>query len=572
MSEGIILEESPDAHEQFQVSSSALMVIFGASGDLANRKLLPALYKLALQRLLPPNFIILGYARSSMSDREFRERARASMVTNPEIDFQSAGWEAFAPRLYYMAGGYDDAEGFEQLRDRISSLDEQWDIGGNRLYYLSTPPSVYEPIISLLGAAGLVEHKMGDEWTRVVIEKPFGSDLASAHKLNDHVLSVFDEDQVYRIDHYLGKETVQNVLVFRFANGIFEPVWNRNYVDNVQITVAESIGVEGRGGYYEKSGALRDMVQNHLLQLVALTAMEPPNAFDAKSVRDQKVNLLQAIRPLQPDEVPEYVVRAQYAAGTAATRPVPAYLEEDGVAPDSTTETYVAWRLEIDNWRWQGVPFYLRTGKALPRKATEISVTFRRAPHLLFDTTDGLDGVPLMAPHPGLSRASPEPQCAHDADSAGRRHHAENAGQAARPFGQPDPGQSGIHLRPQFWRPARRLSEAPARCRVGGFDPVYAARRGRDRVAADHAGVGGLANAGVAGGKRVGPVPSAQLPGRHLGTGRVRRPAGARRPALDCRRRLSGRKRLQPVRIWLPATGRRCRCSKCSGLPRSARP
>ncbi len=406
MSEGIILEESPDAHEQFQVSSPALMVIFGASGDLANRKLLPALYKLALQRLLPQNFIILGYARSTMSDQEFRERARASMVTNPEVDFQSAGWEAFAPRLYYMAGGYDDAEGFEQLRDRINSLDEQWDIGGNRLFYLSTPPSVYEPIISLLGTAGLVEHKVKDEWTRVVIEKPFGSDLASAHKLNDHVLSVFDEDQVYRIDHYLGKETVQNVLVFRFANGIFEPVWNRNYVDNVQITVAESIGVEGRGGYYERSGALRDMVQNHLLQLVALTAMEPPNAFDAKAVRDQKVNLLQAIRPLQPEEVPEYVVRAQYGAGTAATRPVPAYLEEDGVAPDSTTETYVAWRLEIDNWRWQGVPFFLRTGKALPRKATEISVTFRRAPHLLFDTTDGLDGVPVMAPHPGVSRAS----------------------------------------------------------------------------------------------------------------------------------------------------------------------
>ena len=391
MSEGIILEEAPDIHQQFQVSSPAMMVIFGASGDLANRKLLPAIYRLSQQRLLPPNFVILGYARSPLSDDELRQRARASLLTNPEVEFQSADWDLFAPRLFYLSGEYDDAEGFQRLRDRMIMLEEQWNIGGNRLFYLSTPPSVYEPVITCLGAAGLVEPASTQSWTRVVIEKPFGSDLKSAHKLNDHVLSVFNEEQVYRIDHYLGKETVQNVLVFRFANGIFEPIWNRNYVDNVQITVAESIGVEGRGGYYEKSGALRDMMQNHLLQLVSLTAMEPPIAFDAKAVRDQKVNLLQAIRPMQPGEVPDYVVRAQYGAGTAATRPVPAYLDENGVAGDSTTETYVAWRLEIDNWRWQGVPFYLRTGKALPRKASEISVTFRRAPHLLFDSTDGFD-------------------------------------------------------------------------------------------------------------------------------------------------------------------------------------
>ncbi len=393
MSEGIILEEAPDIHAQFQVSSPAMMVIFGASGDLANRKLLPAIYKLSQQRLLPPNFVILGYARSPLSDDEFRHRARTSMVGNSEVEFQSSAWDAFAPRLFYISGEYDDDKGFERLQDRISMLEEQWNIGGNRLFYLSTPPSVYEPIITCLGNADLVKPAGGHNWTRVVIEKPFGSDLQSAHKLNDHVLSVFDEDQVYRIDHYLGKETVQNVLVFRFANGIFEPIWNRNYVDNVQITVAESIGVEGRGGYYERSGALRDMMQNHLMQLVSLTAMEPPIAFDAKAVRDQKVNLLQAIRPLSLDEVPDYVVRAQYNAGTADTRPVPAYLEENGVASDSTTETYVAWRLEIDNWRWQGVPFYLRTGKALPRKASEISVTFRRAPHLLFDSTEGFDGA-----------------------------------------------------------------------------------------------------------------------------------------------------------------------------------
>jgi len=391
MSEGIILEEAPDIHEQFQVTPPALMVIFGASGDLANRKLLPAIYRLSQQRLLPPNSIILGYARSPLSDDDMRQRARTSMLGNPEVEFQNADWEAFASRLFYISGEYDDSEGFLRLSERIATLEDQWSIGGNRLFYLSTPPSVYEPIISRLGTAGLVAPARKQSWTRVVIEKPFGSDLQSAHKLNDHVLSVFNEDQVYRIDHYLGKETVQNVLVFRFANGIFEPIWNRNYVDNVQITVAESIGVEGRGGYYEKSGALRDMMQNHLLQLVSLTAMEPPIAFDAKAVRDQKVNLLQAIRPLQPEEVPEYVVRAQYGAGTAATRPVPAYLDENGVASDSTTETYVAWRLEIDNWRWQGVPFYLRTGKALPRKASEISVTFRRAPHLLFDSAEGFD-------------------------------------------------------------------------------------------------------------------------------------------------------------------------------------
>ena len=393
MSEGIILEEAPNIHAQFQVSSPAMMVIFGASGDLANRKLLPAIYKLSQQRLLPPNFVILGYARSPLSDDEFRLRARTSMVGNSEVEFQSSAWDAFAPRLFYISGEYDDDEGFKQLQERIGMLEEQWNIGGNRLFYLSTPPSVYEPIITCLGNADLVKPAGGHNWTRVVIEKPFGSDLQSAHKLNDHVLSVFDEDQVYRIDHYLGKETVQNVLVFRFANGIFEPIWNRNYVDNVQITVAESIGVEGRGGYYERSGALRDMMQNHLMQLVSLTAMEPPIAFDAKAVRDQKVNLLQAIRPLRMDEVPNYVVRAQYDAGTADTRPVPAYLDENGVASDSTTETYVAWRLEIDNWRWQGVPFYLRTGKALPRKASEISVTFRRAPHLLFDSTEGFDGA-----------------------------------------------------------------------------------------------------------------------------------------------------------------------------------
>ena len=389
MNEGIILEEVP---EPVQVSSPALMVIFGASGDLAKRKLLPAIYKLSQERLLPNNFVILGYARSPLTDDEFRAHARSGVIAQADVEMKN--WEAFASRLFYISGNYDDPEGFERLNARLKALNEQWTIGGNHLFYLSTPPSVYEPIVTCLGStAGLVHPVDKHCWTRIVVEKPFGSDLESAQKLNDHLLSVFEEEQIYRIDHYLGKETVQNILVFRFANGIFEPIWNRNYVDNVQITVAESIGVEGRGGYYEKSGALRDMVQNHLMQLVSLTAMEPPTTFDAKVVRDHKVNLLQSIRPLQPEEVPNYVVRAQYDRGTADARPISAYLGEDGVAPDSTTETYVAWRLEIDNWRWQGVPFYLRTGKSLPRKASEISVIFRSAPHLLFYPTDGKESL-----------------------------------------------------------------------------------------------------------------------------------------------------------------------------------
>ncbi|MCL4831668.1 MAG: glucose-6-phosphate dehydrogenase [Caldilineaceae bacterium] len=383
-----VVEAAPDERPRPKMSGPALMVIFGASGDLAQRKLLPALYNLVQKGLLPADFTILGYSRTPYSDDEFRELARHGVEKHADVEFQESAWAAFAQGIFYVAGGYDDPAGFARLQARITELEGFRPTGKNRLFYLSTPPSVYEAVATQLGQADLVRPAGESCWTRLVVEKPFGRDLASAHALNDHLLRIFDEDQIYRIDHYLGKETVQNILVFRFANGIFEPVWNRNYVEHVQITVSESIGVEQRGGYYDKSGALRDMVQNHMLQLVSLIGMEPPVAFDAKAVRDQKVNLLRSIRPLAPQEVGNYLVRAQYAPGLLNGDALPAYTDEEGVAADSTTETYVAWKLEIDNWRWNGVPFYLRTGKALPYKVSEIAIYFRRAPHMLFSASN----------------------------------------------------------------------------------------------------------------------------------------------------------------------------------------
>ncbi len=293
-------------------------------------------------------------------------------------------WQTFARRLHYQTGGYDDLESFKALAERVATLDETNDTQGNHLLYLATPPTVFEPITALLKEVGLAKSATSG-WTRVIIEKPFGRDLDSALSLNEHLLRVFDEPQIYRIDHYLGKETVQNILVFRFGNGIFEPIWNRNYVDHVQITVAESLGVEERGGYYDKSGAIRDMLQNHIMQLVAFTAMEPPVTYDAESVRNQKVNALRSIVPTDPLEVNKWVVRAQYTEGIVHGNKIPDYLATEGIPPDSRTETYVAWKLLIDNWRWNGVPFYVRTGKALPTKVTEINVMFRRPPLMYFD-------------------------------------------------------------------------------------------------------------------------------------------------------------------------------------------
>jgi glucose-6-phosphate 1-dehydrogenase len=368
-----------------------LMVVFGASGDLAKRKLLPALFHLYHQKLLHKGFVVLGYARTAMSDDEFRAQIEEALRQHLEHEhgdpFDAEIWQGFAQNLYYQTGGYDDRAAFEALAARIAELDATHPTQRNHLFYLATPPNVFEPITTLLADVGLADSENGG-WTRLIVEKPFGHDLESAQRLNDHLLRLFREEQIFRIDHYLGKETVQNILVFRFGNGIFEPIWNRNYVDHVQITVAESLGVGTRGGYYDKSGAIRDMVQNHMMQLVALTAMEPPVTYDAESVRNQKVNVLRSIRPIDPLEVNKSVVRAQYSAGVAGGEEIPGYLETEGIPPDSTTETYVAWKLEIDNWRWNGVPFYIRTGKALPTKVTEVNIMFRRPPLMYFNSRE----------------------------------------------------------------------------------------------------------------------------------------------------------------------------------------
>ena len=363
---------------------SALLVVFGASGDLARRKLMPSLFSLCRQGLLPDGFTILGYARTEYSDAAFRAEMRAGVAEHGDGEFDAALWAEFEQALFYQQGGYDDRASFERLRARVEELDGLRPTAGNHLFYLATPPTVFAPITELLAAVGLAASENGG-WTRLVVEKPFGRDLASARELNQQLQRSFREEQIYRIDHYLGKETVQNILVFRFGNGIFEPIWNRNYVDHVQITVAEALDIGDRGGYYDRAGALRDMMQNHLMQMLAFTAMEPPVAFDPKAVRDQKVNALRSVRPLNPRDVAHCVVRGQYGGGRVLGRPVPPYLETKGVAPDSTTETFVAWRVELDNWRWNGVPFYLRTGKALAAKVTEVNIVFRKPPMMLFE-------------------------------------------------------------------------------------------------------------------------------------------------------------------------------------------
>lgn len=378
-----------------RIEDPVLLVVFGASGDLSKRKLIPALYQLAYQNLLPPNFTLVGYARTAFTDDEFRSLAREGVQEHGEVGFDEHIWHGFSQGLFYQSGQYDDKAGFEALAKRVETLDKKRSTGGNHVYYLATPPSVFKPISTLLSEVGLCQSQHQGQ-RRIVIEKPFGHDLDSAKDLNEHLRSLFAEDQIFRIDHYLGKETVQNILVFRFGNGIFEPIWNRNYIDHVQITVAESLNVGDRGGYYDKSGAIRDMLQNHMMQLLALTAMEVPVAFDAESVRDQKVNVLRSIRPIDPEDVANWAVRAQYGKGVSEGKEMPGYLNEKGVPEDSVTDTYVAAKFDIDNWRWQGVPFYLRTGKALTAKLTEINIVFRKPPLTLFQTLtgDGGDGVP----------------------------------------------------------------------------------------------------------------------------------------------------------------------------------
>lgn len=365
------------------------MVIFGASGDLTKRKLMPAVCSLFCQDMLPEDFVIIGYGRTGMSDAEFRTKVIEQSELSCKRE-QRCGrrCEEFADHLYYQQGSYEDVEDIRALGERISELADERGIPANTLYYLATPPGVFGTLAELLHETGLSRKGRCTEqpWARIVIEKPFGRDLRSASMLNTQLGRAFDEEQVYRIDHYLGKETVQNLLVLRFANAIFEPIWNQKYVDHVQLTVAETLGVEGRGGYYEEAGAIRDMVANHMMHLLSLVAMEAPVSLGADAVRDEKVQILRALRPIPPECAQDRVVQAQYAAGTAADgESVPGYREEEGVAEDSTTPTYIAFKAFVDNWRWAGVPFYLRHGKRLTRKVTEISIHFHEVPRVLFN-------------------------------------------------------------------------------------------------------------------------------------------------------------------------------------------
>ena len=361
------------------------VILFGASGDLAKRKVIPAMYDLAHHNSLGERYSIIGFARTPMNDEKFRTTVGEAAKTISEVGPIDAGkWDEFASNLYYTSGEYGDQNSYAQLAKRLGELDTEKKLGGNRLFYLSTPPEVYPDIVEQLGRAGLAKPAGPNSWVRIIIEKPFGRDLASAKQLNQIVLNVFEEKQVYRIDHYLGKDTVQNLLVLRFGNGIFEPLWNRNYVDQVQITAAETLGVERRGGFYETAGALRDMIQSHVLQLTSLTSVEPPASFDATAVRNEKLKILQSIRPYNLEMVARSVVRGQYAPASINGTKMAGYREELGVNPDSRTETFVAMRVLIDNWRWAGVPFYLRTGKRLAKRSTEIMIQFRCAPHIVF--------------------------------------------------------------------------------------------------------------------------------------------------------------------------------------------
>src|SRR5713101_7523669 len=369
-----------------QPGDPCVMVIFGASGDLTKRKLIPALYNLAREHFLSQEFAIIGIARRDMSNETFRERLTQDMKEFATGPFDPDLWQWFVQRLYYLSGDGQDENTHRQLRELLGQIDKKHGTQGNYFYYLATAPDLFAPIVQRLGAAGLTREENG-QWRRIILEKPFGRDLDSARALNQDLRMVLKESQIYRIDHYLGKETVQNILVFRFANGIMEPIWNRRYIDHVQITVAENLGVEERGGYYDQSGALRDMVPNHVMQLISLTAMEPPISFAADAVRDEQTKVLHAIQPLTPEEVLSRTVRGQYGEGIVDSERVPGYRSEPQVPLQSATETFVAMKLSIDNWRWADVPFYFRTGKYLPKRLTEVAIRFKCAPFVLFRET-----------------------------------------------------------------------------------------------------------------------------------------------------------------------------------------
>ena len=387
------------------------LVIFGASGDLTKRKLMPAVYRLHRQGRLPPAFAVVGFARSAMSDDGFREEMRSAVSESSQDDtLDEATWSEFAAKLHYhTAKAYDDTTAYRSLRGRLADISGGSSDEGNCLFYLATHPSLFGTIIEHLHGVGLSRRdNTAGPWSRVIIEKPFGRDLPTSRALTERIRSAFSEPQIFRIDHYLGKETVQNILVLRFANSIFEPIWNQKYVDHVQITVSEAAGVEARGKYYDDAGALRDMVQNHMMQLLCLVAMEPPTSLQADAVRDEKVKVLDALRPIPLECVASGVVRGQYAAGASVGSPVPSYRDEQDVADDSATETYVALKAYVDNWRWSEVPFYLRTGKRLPARVTEIGIHFKPVPKVLFNAAPAAPLRPnvlrlRIQPHEGIA-------------------------------------------------------------------------------------------------------------------------------------------------------------------------
>jgi glucose-6-phosphate 1-dehydrogenase len=381
-----------------------LIVIFGASGDLTRRKLIPAIYNLAVDNLLPSDFFLVGFGRKELSHDDFRDQARNALVDFSRRKLSNEIWERISGGIRYQAGSYDDPEAFDNLRKCIEEFEKQIERPLQLIFYISTPPNVFADVIRNLGRTGLAARSGNERTSRVIVEKPFGHDLESAQALNSTLRHEFDEDQVYRIDHYLGKETVQDLLVLRFANAIFEPIWNREFVDHVQITVSEELGVGSRGGYYDTSGALRDMIQNHTMQLLALTAMEPPVSLDPESIRDEKVKVLKAIQPLKLDLEKGDAVRAQYDEGLVSGQKVKGYRQEEGIPADSATETYAAVRLSLNNWRWKGVPFYLRSGKRMARRLSEIAIHFRRPPGILFSAGEQFN----IAPNTLVIRIQPD--------------------------------------------------------------------------------------------------------------------------------------------------------------------
>ncbi len=372
-------------NQAHKTANPCVMVIFGATGDLTKRKLFPALYNLAKEKFLPENFAVVAVGRQEISNEDFRVKIKEDLkeFVGNSVDNKLIDW--FEERTYYSGGDFGEAKTFKNLQKAIAEAAKDHGAPGNYFFYLATPPSLFAPITEKVCDIGLCSEENG--WRRFVFEKPFGRDLESAKKLNEELAKILKESQIYRIDHYLGKETVQNILVFRFGNSIFEPIWNRNYIDHIQITVAEKLGVEARGGYYDTAGALRDMIPNHIFQLITLTAMEPPVSFEADAVRDEQAKILQAIQPFSSEDVLHKAVRGQYGAGKIDDKKFTAYRSEENVAPTSNTETYAAMKLSIDNWRWANVPFYVRTGKGLPEKQTTIMIQFKRAPFMLFRDT-----------------------------------------------------------------------------------------------------------------------------------------------------------------------------------------